>query len=82
MIRLVAAWYSSNIGVLLLNKYLLSNYGFKYLIFFDHLSHDGLLVAQLHGNRMDKYGAYADNSVLSSDVQFFKIAVQVNGFSG
>lgn len=49
---------------------------------FDHLSHDGLLIAQLHGNRMDKYGAYADNSVLSSDVQFFKIAVQVNGFSG
>ncbi|GER34953.1 nucleotide-sugar transporter family protein [Striga asiatica] len=30
---LVAAWYSSNIGVLLLNKYLLSNYGFKYPIF-------------------------------------------------
>ncbi|XP_072979987.1 probable sugar phosphate/phosphate translocator At3g11320 [Typha angustifolia] len=32
-IGLVAAWYSSNIGVLLLNKYLLSNYGFKYPIF-------------------------------------------------
>ncbi|XP_074584335.1 putative sugar phosphate/phosphate translocator At3g11320 [Curcuma longa] len=30
---LVMAWYSSNIGVLLLNKYLLSNYGFKYPIF-------------------------------------------------
>ncbi|XP_011076749.1 probable sugar phosphate/phosphate translocator At3g11320 [Sesamum indicum] len=30
---LVAAWYSSNIGLLLLNKYLLSNYGFKYPIF-------------------------------------------------
>lgn len=30
---LVSAWYSSNIGVLLLNKYLLSNYGFKYPIF-------------------------------------------------
>ncbi|XP_072961764.1 probable sugar phosphate/phosphate translocator At5g05820 [Typha angustifolia] len=30
---LVASWYSSNIGVLLLNKYLLSNYGFKYPIF-------------------------------------------------
>ncbi|KAJ8770157.1 hypothetical protein K2173_011492 [Erythroxylum novogranatense] len=30
---LVTAWYSSNIGVLLLNKYLLSNYGFKYPIF-------------------------------------------------
>ncbi|KAK4403343.1 putative sugar phosphate/phosphate translocator [Sesamum angolense] len=32
-IALVSSWYSSNIGVLLLNKYLLSNYGFKYPIF-------------------------------------------------
>ncbi|KAJ7959693.1 Nucleotide-sugar transporter family protein [Quillaja saponaria] len=32
-IGLVGSWYSSNIGVLLLNKYLLSNYGFKYPIF-------------------------------------------------
>ncbi|GMH04228.1 hypothetical protein Nepgr_006067 [Nepenthes gracilis] len=32
-IGLVSAWYSTNIGVLLLNKYLLSNYGFKYPIF-------------------------------------------------
>ncbi|KAL8143338.1 hypothetical protein V2J09_016370 [Rumex salicifolius] len=32
-IGLVLSWYSSNIGVLLLNKYLLSNYGFKYPIF-------------------------------------------------
>lgn len=32
-IGLVTSWYSSNIGVLLLNKYLLSNYGFKYPIF-------------------------------------------------
>ncbi|XP_058110149.1 probable sugar phosphate/phosphate translocator At3g11320 [Magnolia sinica] len=30
---LVASWYTSNIGVLLLNKYLLSNYGFRYPIF-------------------------------------------------
>ncbi|KAK4784112.1 hypothetical protein SAY86_018480 [Trapa natans] len=30
---LVTSWYCSNIGVLLLNKYLLSNYGFKYPIF-------------------------------------------------
>ncbi|KDP26086.1 hypothetical protein JCGZ_21119 [Jatropha curcas] len=30
---LVVLWYSSNIGVLLLNKYLLSNYGFKFPIF-------------------------------------------------
>ncbi|KAK4275218.1 hypothetical protein QN277_018342 [Acacia crassicarpa] len=32
-IGLIACWYSSNIGVLLLNKYLLSNYGFRYPIF-------------------------------------------------
>ncbi|KAA3466596.1 putative sugar phosphate/phosphate translocator [Gossypium australe] len=30
---LIILWYSSNIGVLLLNKYLLSNYGFKFPIF-------------------------------------------------
>ncbi|PKA63299.1 putative sugar phosphate/phosphate translocator [Apostasia shenzhenica] len=32
-VGLVISWYASNIGVLLLNKYLLSNYGFKYPIF-------------------------------------------------
>ncbi|XP_065878808.1 probable sugar phosphate/phosphate translocator At3g11320 [Euphorbia lathyris] len=32
-IGLIASWYSSNIGVIILNKYLLSNYGFKYPIF-------------------------------------------------
>ncbi|KAI8540061.1 hypothetical protein RHMOL_Rhmol09G0232200 [Rhododendron molle] len=32
-VGLITSWYSSNIGVLLLNKYLLSNYGFKYPIF-------------------------------------------------
>lgn len=29
----IAAWYSSNIGVLLLNKYLLSFFGYRYPIF-------------------------------------------------
>lgn len=32
-VGMVVAWYGSNIGVLLLNKYLLSNYGFKYPVF-------------------------------------------------
>ncbi|XP_020576448.1 probable sugar phosphate/phosphate translocator At3g11320 [Phalaenopsis equestris] len=32
-VGLVISWYSSNIGVLLLNKYLLSNYGFRFPIF-------------------------------------------------
>ncbi|XP_076882389.1 putative sugar phosphate/phosphate translocator At3g11320 [Bidens hawaiensis] len=42
---LVSAWYSSNIGVLLLNKYLLTNYGFKYPIFLTmcHMSSCALL---------------------------------------
>ena len=44
-VGLVTAWYSSNIGVLLLNKYLLSNYGFKYPIFLTmcHMSACALL---------------------------------------
>lgn len=44
-VGLVTAWYSSNIGVLLLNKYLLSNYGFKYPIFLTmcHMSACSLL---------------------------------------
>ncbi|KAG4915898.1 hypothetical protein JHK87_053455 [Glycine soja] len=33
IVFLVTLWYSSNIGVILLNKYLLSNYGFKFPIF-------------------------------------------------
>ena len=32
-LSLIGSWYFSNIGVLLLNKYLLSNYGFRYPIF-------------------------------------------------
>ncbi|CAN1282476.1 Probable sugar phosphate/phosphate translocator At3g11320 [Linum perenne] len=32
-ISLISVWYSSNIGVIILNKYLLTNYGFRYPIF-------------------------------------------------
>ncbi|MED6111686.1 hypothetical protein PIB30_054658 [Stylosanthes scabra] len=32
-IWVVISWYSSNIGVLLMNKYLLTNYGFKFPVF-------------------------------------------------
>lgn len=44
-VGLVSAWYSSNVGVLLLNKYLLSNHGFKYPIFLTmcHMSSCALL---------------------------------------
>jgi len=34
---MISAWYASNIGVLLLNKYLLSVYGFKFPIFLTFL---------------------------------------------
>lgn len=42
---LIVLWYSSNIGVLLLNKYLLSNYGFSFPIFLTmcHMSACALL---------------------------------------
>ena len=42
---LVAAWYASNIGVLLLNKFLLSVYGFRYPVFLTacHMSACALL---------------------------------------
>ncbi|KAM7500131.1 hypothetical protein LguiA_024545 [Lonicera macranthoides] len=33
ILSLIVLWYSSNIGVLLLNKFLLSNYGFSFPIF-------------------------------------------------
>ncbi|KAF8725723.1 hypothetical protein HU200_020272 [Digitaria exilis] len=47
---LVAAWYASNIGVLLLNKYLLSVYGFRFPVFLTacHMSACALLSALVH----------------------------------
>ncbi|KAM1798543.1 hypothetical protein ACFX11_030393 [Malus domestica] len=32
-VGMVATWYGSNIGILLLNKYLLTNCGFRFSIF-------------------------------------------------
>ncbi|RDX78547.1 putative sugar phosphate/phosphate translocator, partial [Mucuna pruriens] len=68
---LVAAWYSSNIGVLLLNKYLLSNYGFKYPIF--------LTMCHMTACSLLSYVAIAWMKVvplqtIRSRVQFFKIS--------
>lgn len=70
-IGLVAAWYSSNIGVLLLNKYLLSNYGFKYPIF--------LTMCHMTACSLLSYIAIAWMKVvpmqtIRSRVQFFKIS--------
>uniref|UniRef100_A0A0A9FH30 Sugar phosphate transporter domain-containing protein n=1 Tax=Arundo donax TaxID=35708 RepID=A0A0A9FH30_ARUDO len=47
---LVAAWYASNIGVLLLNKYLLSVYGFRFPVFLTacHMSACALLSGLAH----------------------------------
>ncbi|CAL4910569.1 unnamed protein product [Urochloa decumbens] len=47
---LVAAWYASNIGVLLLNKYLLSVYGFRFPVFLTacHMSACALLSTLAH----------------------------------
>ncbi|KAK1312705.1 putative sugar phosphate/phosphate translocator [Acorus calamus] len=70
-VGLVTSWYSSNIGVLLLNKYLLSNYGFKYPIFLTmcHMTACSLLsyvaIAWLKAVPMQ---------AIRSRTQFFKIA--------
>ncbi|XP_027928964.1 probable sugar phosphate/phosphate translocator At3g11320 [Vigna unguiculata] len=70
-VALVAAWYSSNIGVLLLNKYLLSNYGFKYPIF--------LTMCHMTACSLLSYVAIAwmklvPLQTIRSRVQFFKIS--------
>ncbi|KAL6955538.1 hypothetical protein U1Q18_048384, partial [Sarracenia purpurea var. burkii] len=71
-IGLVSAWYASNIGVLLLNKYLLSNYGFKYPIFLTmcHMTACSLLsyVAIL-------WMKLVPLQTIRSRVQFTKIAI-------
>ncbi|KAH7839176.1 hypothetical protein Vadar_000763 [Vaccinium darrowii] len=69
-IGLITSWYSSNIGVLLLNKYLLSNYGFKYPIF--------LTMCHMTACSLFSYVAIAwlkmvPMQTLRSRVQFFKI---------
>ncbi|KAF8115165.1 hypothetical protein N665_0029s0011 [Sinapis alba] len=70
-IGIVASWYSSNIGVLLLNKYLLSNYGFKYPIF--------LTMCHMTACSLLSYVAIAwlkmvPMQTIRSKVQFFKIS--------
>ncbi|MED6193084.1 hypothetical protein PIB30_015737 [Stylosanthes scabra] len=70
-IGLISSWYSSNIGVLLLNKYLLSNYGFKYPIF--------LTMCHMTACSLFSYVAIAwlkmvPLQTLRSRVQFFKIS--------
>ncbi|URE11384.1 UAA transporter family [Musa troglodytarum] len=78
-VGLVTAWYSSNIGVLLLNKYLLSNYGFKYPIF--------LTMCHMTACSLLSYVAIAWLKVvpmqaIRSRVQLFKIATLSLVFCG
>ncbi|KAJ0979322.1 hypothetical protein J5N97_014796 [Dioscorea zingiberensis] len=70
-IGLVATWYSCNIGVLLLNKYLLSNYGFSYPMF--------LTMCHMTACSLLSYASVAWLKVVPlqavrSRVQFLKIA--------
>jgi len=78
-IGLVTSWYFSNIGVLLLNKYLLSNYGFKYPIF--------LTMCHMTACSLLSYIAIAwmklvPMQTIRSRVQFFKIAALSLVFCG
>lgn len=70
-IGLVSSWYSSNIGVLLLNKYLLSNYGFKYPIF---LTMCHMTACSLLSYVAIVWMKMVPMQTIRSRLQFFKIA--------
>ncbi|KAK9069320.1 hypothetical protein SSX86_013436 [Deinandra increscens subsp. villosa] len=70
-IGLVSSWYASNIGVLLLNKYLLSNYGFKYPIF---LTMCHMTACSLLSYIAIVWFKTVPLQTLRSRVQFFKIS--------
>ncbi|XP_020690779.1 probable sugar phosphate/phosphate translocator At3g11320 [Dendrobium catenatum] len=78
-VGLVISWYASNIGVLLLNKYLLSNYGFKYPIF--------LTMCHMTACSLLSYAAIAWMKIVPmqavrSRLQFVKIAALSLVFCG
>ncbi|XP_074364371.1 putative sugar phosphate/phosphate translocator At3g11320 [Apium graveolens] len=70
-VGLVSAWYLSNIGVLLLNKYLLSNYGFKYPIF---LTMCHMIACSLLSYIAVAWMELVPRQMIRSRVQFFKIS--------
>ncbi|KAK6935771.1 Sugar phosphate transporter domain [Dillenia turbinata] len=70
-IGLVSSWYSTNIGVLLLNKYLLSNYGFKYPIFLT-LCH--MMACALLSYLAISWMKIVPVQTVRSRAQFFKIS--------
>ncbi|KAJ7533484.1 hypothetical protein O6H91_13G051500 [Diphasiastrum complanatum] len=67
----VGGWYISNIGVLLLNKYLLSNYGFKYPIV---LTMCHMTACALFSYIVIEWLKAVPRQTLSSRTQFLKIA--------
>lgn len=70
-IGLVTSWYFSNIGVLLLNKYLLGNYGFKYPIF---LTMCHMLTSSLLSYVAIEWMGIVPMQKIRSRVQFTKIS--------
>ena len=67
----VVAWYASNIGVLLLNKFLLGSYGFKYPVFLT-LCH--MVACSALGVALN-YSNMVPCQRVSSALQFRKIAI-------
>eukprot|EP00889_Picochlorum_renovo_P007483 jgi/Picre1/34513/NNA_001981.t1 len=67
---IILGWYGSNVGVLLLNKYLLSVYGFKFPAF--------LTLCHMLACSVMSYGLAISNTVtlqpVKSKKQFYKIA--------
>ncbi|XP_031270551.1 probable sugar phosphate/phosphate translocator At3g10290 isoform X2 [Pistacia vera] len=79
ILSLVILWYTSNIGVLLLNKYLLSNYGFRFPIF--------LTMCHMSACAILSYFSIAFLKIvplqpIKSKSQFFKIATLSAVFCG
>lgn len=71
-VGLVTIWYASNIGVLLLNKFLLSNYGFKYPIFLT-LCH--MTACSLFSYIAISWLKVVPMQTIRSRVQFLKISI-------
>lgn len=77
-IIVIFAWYTSNIGVLLLNKYLLSIYGFKYPVFLT-LCH---MVACTGLSYLVSLMQFVPRQGIKSKQQFIKISVLAVVFCG
>mmetsp|Transcript_18219 Transcript_18219/g.39837 ORF Transcript_18219/g.39837 Transcript_18219/m.39837 type:complete len:387 (-) Transcript_18219:248-1408(-) len=77
-IFVIAAWYFSNIGVVLLNKYLLSFYGFKFPVFLT-LCH---MVACTILSYMVSLSGMVPRQGIKSKQQFFKISALALVFCG